>query len=393
MAPGAAGSARTAEADALLADGSESGAAFRTTVGSPVARVACASAALAAALAFGVTLFSLRHIGAVPPSWSSALSAKEERHCNSILGKDVMGQVIETHPGISFPTCQRLCFTSGRCGCYAWDQGRGRTCWLKGGACTQFYKWDESNDMVSGKCTGPVPAAAPPVPSPTQAPAEAPVSTTSSGPRVASTAGPDCIVPLTSANFDATSAGNGISFGETYLGEAGTMRINLGDSFAKYSGGLGGQDRWYEVTYAQTSGHVHTIFNAGVAASQSYTSHPELKNSGGEGGYYILVMPSGTMYVSTGLDSSYNTSNYVDGQWNTIAFEFTSTQVKGYVNGRLIGTITSSSSYANPDAWLCMQGHGYIYVKEFRAGSGSYADAATCITADELRDAPIPQGR
>lgn len=202
----------------------------------------------------------------------------------------------------------------------------------------------------------------------------------------ASTTATPTIVPLTATNFDATSSGNGITFDQTYLGEAGIMQVNTGDSFAKYSGNLGGQHRYYEVTYAQTTGHVHTIFNAGVAASQSYTGHWELKNSGGDGGYYMLMMPSDTMYASDGLSTTAVSSNYVADQWNTMAFEISSSEVKGFVNGRSVGTISSSSSFANPDAWLCMQGSGYIYVKQFCTGTGAYTNTSCQALATAVGD-------
>ncbi|CAK0820389.1 unnamed protein product, partial [Prorocentrum cordatum] len=129
----------------------------------------CVVLASAACSALGVGFFGLRGIGAASPSWNSVVGMQEERHCTAVAGHDVWGDIlgptVGKHPHVSFEQCKTLCMNSqSGCGCYAWDVSRGRTCWLKRN-CGDFYVWGETDDMVAGRCAGPVPP--PPTPSPT----------------------------------------------------------------------------------------------------------------------------------------------------------------------------------------------------------------------------------
>ncbi|CAK0820386.1 unnamed protein product, partial [Prorocentrum cordatum] len=132
----------------------------------------CVVLASAACSALGVGFFGLRGIGAASPSWNSVVGMQEERHCTAVAGHDVWGDIlgptVGKHPHVSFEQCKTLCMNSqSGCGCYAWDVSRGRTCWLKRN-CGDFYVWGETDDMVAGRCAGPVPP--PPTPSPTAVP-------------------------------------------------------------------------------------------------------------------------------------------------------------------------------------------------------------------------------
>ncbi|CAK0820390.1 unnamed protein product, partial [Prorocentrum cordatum] len=121
----------------------------------------CVVLASAACSALGVGFFGLRGIGAASPSWNSVVGMQEERHCTAVAGHDVWGDIlgptVGKHPHVSFEQCKTLCMNSqSGCGCYAWDVSRGRTCWLKRN-CGDFYVWGETDDMVAGRCAGPVP--------------------------------------------------------------------------------------------------------------------------------------------------------------------------------------------------------------------------------------------
>ncbi|CAK0820394.1 unnamed protein product, partial [Prorocentrum cordatum] len=123
----------------------------------------CVVLASAACSALGVGFFGLRGIGAASPSWNSVVGMQEERHCTAVAGHDVWGDIlgptVGKHPHVSFEQCKTLCMNSqSGCGCYAWDVSRGRTCWLKRN-CGDFYVWGETDDMVAGRCAGPVPCA------------------------------------------------------------------------------------------------------------------------------------------------------------------------------------------------------------------------------------------
>mmetsp|Transcript_12382 Transcript_12382/g.33649 ORF Transcript_12382/g.33649 Transcript_12382/m.33649 type:complete len:615 (-) Transcript_12382:161-2005(-) len=151
----------------------------------------CVVLASAACSALGVGFFGLRGIGAASPSWNSVVGMQEERHCTAVAGHDVWGDIlgptVGKHPHVSFEQCKTLCMNSqSGCGCYAWDVSRGRTCWLKRN-CGDFYVWGETDDMVAGRCAGPVPP--PPTPSPTAVPP------TPSPTAVAPTPSPTAVAP------------------------------------------------------------------------------------------------------------------------------------------------------------------------------------------------------
>ncbi|CAK0820391.1 unnamed protein product, partial [Prorocentrum cordatum] len=155
----------------------------------------CVVLASAACSALGVGFFGLRGIGAASPSWNSVVGMQEERHCTAVAGHDVWGDIlgptVGKHPHVSFEQCKTLCMNSqSGCGCYAWDVSRGRTCWLKRN-CGDFYVWGETDDMVAGRCAGPVPP--PPTPSPTAVCATDAVSNSCATDTVSNSCGTDTV--------------------------------------------------------------------------------------------------------------------------------------------------------------------------------------------------------
>jgi hypothetical protein len=84
---------------------------------------------------------------------------KRTQTCDSVVGKDIMADVLTDEDGndVAFSpsdaeTCRTRCEETPDCSCYAFDESRNSTCWLKTGACDHFYSWDETDDMTSGVC-------------------------------------------------------------------------------------------------------------------------------------------------------------------------------------------------------------------------------------------------